>query len=214
MIRIIASILTLLLAANIAAAATPKTNARNNVAGETAGESHLPAGLFGTVTVYIPNGVPQSVAIFLSGDGGWHLGVINMAKSLQAAGAVVIGVDVTHYLGALQAAVAKGNAPCQLIAGDFENLSHRVQKKIGISEYHVPVLVGYSSGATVVYGALVQSPPGTFAGAMSLGFCPDQDFGGAALCPGAGLHYSPGKKHDLIFEPAKTLKQPWIALQG
>jgi hypothetical protein len=58
--------------------------------------------------------------------------------------------------------------------------------------YHVPVLVGYSSGATVVYAALVQSPPGTFAGALSLGFCPDQDFSGAALCPGAGLHYTQG----------------------
>jgi type IV secretory pathway VirJ component len=170
---------------------------------------HLPAGSFGTVSVYIPTGAPQSVAIFLSGDGGWNLGVVNMAKALQAKGAVVIGVDVTHYLRALG-----GRKSCQPIAGDFENLSHQIQKKIGMKEYHVPVLLGYSSGATVVYAVLVQSPPGTFAGAISLGFCVDQDFEGAALCPGAGLHYSHGKKNDLIFEPAKTLKQPWIALQG
>lgn len=170
---------------------------------------HLPAGSFGTVSVYIPTGAAQSVAIFLSGDGGWNLGVVNMAKALQAKGAVVIGVDVTHYLRAL-----RGRTSCQLIAGDFENLSHQIQKKIGMREYHVPVLLGYSSGATVVYAVLVQSPPGTFAGALSLGFCPDQDFEGAALCPGAGLHYSHGKKNDLIFEPARTLKQPWIALQG
>jgi type IV secretory pathway VirJ component len=169
----------------------------------------LPAGGFGDVSVYIPAGTPRSVAIFLSGDGGWNLGVINMAQALRAQGAVVIGVDVTHYLHAL-----RGRTACQLIAGDFENLSHRIQKKIGMKEYHVPVLLGYSSGATVVYAALVQSPPGTFAGAISLGFCPDQDFSGAALCPGAGLHYSHGKKNDLIFEPAKTLKQPWVALQG
>jgi type IV secretory pathway VirJ component len=169
----------------------------------------LPAGSFGTVSVYLPAGTPQSVAIFLSGDGGWNLGVVNMAQALRAKGAVVIGVDVTHYLAAL-----RGKSACRLIAGDFENLSHQVQKKIGLKEYHVPVLLGYSSGATVVYAVLVQSPPGTFAGAMSLGFCPDQDFGGAALCPGAGLHYSHGKQNDLIFEPATTLKQPWIALQG
>jgi hypothetical protein len=25
----------------------------------------------------------------------------------------------------------------QLIAGDFENLSHQIQKKIGMKEYHV-----------------------------------------------------------------------------
>ncbi|HVO48013.1 MAG TPA: AcvB/VirJ family lysyl-phosphatidylglycerol hydrolase [Steroidobacteraceae bacterium] len=183
-------------------------------ADDSAGATHLPAGRFGTVAVYEPKGPPQSVAIFLSGDGGWHLGVINMARSLQQAGAVVIGVDVTHYLHSLGEAAASGKATCQSIAGDFENLSHRIQKKIGATEYHVPVLVGYSSGATVVYAVLVQSPPGTFAGAMSLGFCPDQDFAGASLCPGAGLHYSAGKKNDLIFEPARTLKQPWIALQG
>jgi type IV secretory pathway VirJ component len=178
-------------------------------------ETRLRAGRFGTVTVYIPEETPQSVAIFLSGDGGWELGVINMARALMAQGAVVIGVDIRQYLGALSAASTRaGNAPCQMIAADFEDLSHRIQKEIGMSEYHVPVLIGYSSGATVVYAALVQSPPGTFAGALSLGFCPDQDFGGAALCPGAGLRYRHGKKNDLIFEPAKELRQPWIALQG
>jgi type IV secretory pathway VirJ component len=203
------------------------------------GETHLPAGRFGTVTVYIPEGTPQSVAIFLSGDGGWNLGVVSMARALTNMGAVVIGVDIRQYLGALGKSALRDDrsaaeevprspngatrehAPCQLIAGDFENLSHQIQKEIGMFVYHVPVLIGYSSGATVVYATLAQSPPGTFAGALSLGFCADQDFAGAALCPGAGLHYtlahgSPGqgKKNDLIFEPAKTLKQPWIALQG
>ena len=176
--------------------------------------SHLPAGRFGTVSVYIPEGTPKSVAIFLSGDGGWNLGVVGMARALTDMGAVVIGVDIRQYLGALGKAAQRPNASCQLIAGDFENLSHQIQKEIGMFVYHVPVLVGYSSGATVVYAALVQSPPGTFAGALSMGFCPDQDFAGAELCTGAGLHYTQGKKNDLIFEPAKTLKQPWIAFQG
>jgi type IV secretory pathway VirJ component len=101
-----------------------------------------------------------------------------------------------------------------MIAADFEALSHQVQKEIGMSEYLVPVLVGYSSGATVVYATLVQSPPGTFLGALSLGFCPDQDFAGAQLCPGAGLRYTATAQHELLFAPATTLKQPWVALQG
>ena len=208
MITRVGGALLFLLALTLADAAPPPPAAPQEVAG-----TPMPAGRFGTVTIYRPKGVPQSVAIFLSGDGGWHLGVINMAKDLADAGAIVIGVDVTHYLGSLRPGT-QGSRKCQLIAGDFETLSHRVQKKLGLAEYHVPVLVGYSSGATVVYATLVQSPPGTFAGAISLGFCPDQDFGGAALCPGAGLHYSAGKKTDLIFEPAQTLKQPWVALQG
>src|SRR5258708_14141314 len=101
-----------------------------------------------------------------------------------------------------------------MIESDFEVLSHQDEKEIGMSEYQVPVLIGYSSGATVVYAALVQSPPGTFAGALSLGFCADQDFAGAALCPGAGLHYRHSPRHELVLEPAAALEQPWIALQG
>ncbi len=204
--RRVAALACSLAAVSIASAAPAKDDSQ--------ADEHLPAGRFGTVAVYRPAGPIQSVALFLSGDGGWHLGVIGMARALAANGALVVGIDVTHYIGALHTAALSGKAPCQMIAGDFENLSHGIQKKLGIAEYHVPVLVGYSSGATIVYGTLVQSPPGTFAGAMSLGFCPDQDFGGAALCPGAGLHYSPGKKGEIILEPAKTLKQPWIALQG
>ncbi|MGH8304385.1 MAG: AcvB/VirJ family lysyl-phosphatidylglycerol hydrolase, partial [Steroidobacteraceae bacterium] len=177
-------------------------------------DAHLPAGRFGTVAVYIPEGQPKSVAIFLSGDGGWELGVLNMARNLRDLGAVIVGVDIRKYLGSLGRAAQRPGAPCQMIAADFEALSHQIQREIGISAYHVPVLVGYSSGATVVYAALVQSPPGTFAGALSLGFCPDQDFAGAQLCPGAGLHYTPNRRHELVFEPATTLRQPWIAFQG
>ena len=176
--------------------------------------TRLPAGRFGTVTVYIPEGQPRSVAIFLSGDGGWELGVISMARALTGLGAVVIGADIRRYLGSLKQAAQRAGAPCQMIAADFEALSHQVQKEIGMSEYHVPVLIGYSSGATVVYAALVQSPPGTFAGALSLGFCADQDFAAASLCPGAGLHYTRNPQHELVFEPAGSLKEPWIALQG
>ncbi len=102
-----------------------------------------------------------------------------------------------------------------MIAADFEALSHQVQKQIGLSDYHVPVLVGYSSGATVAYATLVQSPPGTFAGALSLGFCADQDFAGARACArGPGCTTASNKQHELVFEPAHGLKQPWIAFQG
>ncbi len=200
-------------AAGAPAPATARPAAAKSAPSDGA-DAHVRAGRFGAVSVYIPEGQPKSVAIFLSGDGGWELGVINMAKALRDAGAVVIGADIRRYLGSLGEAAARPHAPCQLIAADFEALSHQVQKEIGMREYHVPVLVGYSSGATVVYATLVQSPPGTFAGALSLGFCPDQDFAGAQLCPGAGLHYTPNKQHELLLAPASSLRQPWIVFQG
>lgn len=206
--------------ASVARAGDPPIGSEPGVAdakgagADTAGETHLPAGRFGTVTVYLPDGAAQSVVLFVSGDGGWHLGVIRMAQALAARGAVVIGVDVKQYLATFHPPAQGQNAPCRSLAADFEDLSHRVQKEIGMLEYHVPVLAGYSSGATVVYATLAQSPPGTFAGAISLGFCTDQDFGGAQLCSGAGLHYRQGRRHALLVEPDRDLQQPWIALQG
>ncbi len=181
------------------------------VAPARSAETQLPAGRFGTVTVYTPATDPTSVALFVSGDGGWHLGVLSMAKALVDQGAVVVGIDIRRYLDSLK---LTGSGQCQSLAADFENLSHRVQGQLGLRSYLPPVLVGYSSGATVVYAALAQAPQGTFAGAISLGFCADQDFGGAALCPGAGLEYQPGKHGTVIVEPAHHLTDPWIAFQG
>jgi type IV secretory pathway VirJ component len=169
------------------------------------------AAPFGSVTVYKPaQAEPTSVALFVSGDGGWNLGVVNMARALADAGALVIGIDVRAFLTAL----ARSHAACQPLAVDFELLSHQIQKQARLKDYHVPVLVGYSSGATVVYATLTQAPIGTFAGAISMGFCADQDFGGATLCPAPQLHYTRGKKGELVFEPAPHLEHPWIALQG
>jgi type IV secretory pathway VirJ component len=102
------------------------------------------------------------------------------------------------------------------MAADFETLSHRIQRELKLHDYRVPLLYGYSSGATVAYATLVQSPPGTFDGAVSMGFCPDQKFGATPLCPGPGaqLSYHPGPKGSYVFEPAPTLSDHWIAFQG
>ncbi len=143
-------------------------------------------GRFGTVTVYRPAGPAKSVVLFVSGDGGWHLGVTGMAQHLTEQGAIVIGIDVRHYLAAL----GEAQQSCVSLAADFELLSHDVQKKLALPRYLAPVLAGYSSGATVVYAVLAQAPAGTFTGAISFGFCPDQDFRSRPLCPGNGLHYN------------------------
>lgn len=168
---------------------------------------------FGTLTLYAPTGKPRSVVIFLSGDGGWHLGVIDMARHLRDQGAAVVGIDVRRYLADI--AGTKSGA-CRYMAADFEALAHRIERQMGLSDYLQPLLYGYSSGATVVYAVLVQSPPGTFGAAVSLGFCPDQKFGQVALCPGGGakLTYHAGDKGAWVFDPAPKLTDRWIAFQG
>ena len=77
-----------------------------------------------------------------------------------------------------------------------------------------PLLVGYSSGATLVYATLAQGPPNTFSGAISLGFCPDLPLS-KPLCKGYGLEWQPGPKgRGISFLPFSQRPLPWIALQG
>jgi type IV secretory pathway VirJ component len=150
------------------------------------------------------------VVLFVSGDGGWNLGVIDMAQALAGLDALVVGIDIAHYLRAVEAA----QGSCTSAAVDFEGLSQYVQKKLGMPDYVPPVLVGYSSGATLVYATLVQAPPSTFRGAISLGFCPDLPVR-KPFCAGQGLAFGPGPKgKGVSFLPSAKLEAPFVALQG
>jgi len=169
----------------------------------------IDSGRFGRVTIYRPQKSPASVALFVSGDGGWGRGVVGMASALADARALVIGVDLRHYAQSLAGAAAS----CAPLAVDFENLSQDVQKKIGLPSYHVPILVGYSSGATLVYATLAQAVEGTFAGALSLGFCPDLQLP-VPPCRGTSLTYTSARKGRYVFGPAAALGEPWVAVQG
>ena len=167
-------------------------------------------GRFGPVTLYRGAGPPAHVVLFVSGDGGWNLGVVDMAKSLAGLGALVAGVDITHYLREL----ARSAETCLYPAADFEELSKFVQQEAGLPDYIAPVLVGYSSGATLVYALLVQAPATEFRGAISLGFCPDLVLP-KPLCRGSGLEWKMGgKPGQFIFLPSPALEVPWVALQG
>ncbi len=183
-------------------------------------ESALVLPRYGTIAIYRPSGPIRSLVIFLSGDGGWHLGVVDMARRFATAGALVAGVDVRKYLGLIgpkDPAVPPAN--CTSVAGDMEALSQQLQRNLHLPGYVHPLLVGYSSGATIVYAALAQAPHGTFAGAISMGFCPDQDFAGARLCKTNGLDYHLPEKikagdHTLILDANRSIREPWIAVQG
>jgi type IV secretory pathway VirJ component len=173
-------------------------------------EEVLSFGRFGKVTVYRESQPPSQVVLFFSGDGGWNKGVIDMAKALASLDAVVVGVDITHYFRELRISSGK----CSYPAADFEILSKFIQKKLDFSNYVPPVLVGYSSGATLAYATLVQAPPNTFRGAISLGFCPDLPLT-KPFCRGYGLEWKPGPRGvGYSFLPASKLQTPWIAFQG
>jgi type IV secretory pathway VirJ component len=200
-------------AATAVSALAATTPAATSVA-ESAPTEVFNYGPFGTVSVYRGRGEPRNVALFISGDGGWNLGVVSMARRLADKNSVVAGIDIRHYLAQLEGAGQKCVSP----ATDFENLSHYLQSKLGLKRYLQPTLVGYSSGATLVYATLAESPEGLFKGALSIGFCPDLDLK-KPVCKGEGLEASPrldskGLLKGVDFLPAQKLPGKWISLQG
>jgi len=174
-------------------------------AGETI--SH---GRFAEVALYRPAGPVKSVVLFLSGDGGWNQGVVGMAQALSNEGALVAGVDVPKLLASLD----KDSEACVSPDGDLENLSHYIQSYASLPTYYRPVLVGYSSGATLAYAMLAQAPANTFAGALSLGFCPDLLLH-KTPCGGEGLRFTRRKDDGGIdVLPSAKLANPWVVLHG
>jgi type IV secretory pathway VirJ component len=109
-------------------------------------------GPFGTLHIYKTSDHPSNVVLFLSGDDGWNPGAVDMARSLAELESMVVGIDTTHYIDELNASKDR----CNYAAAHFEDLSQYLQKKYGFALYTPPVLVGYSSGATMVYATLAQ----------------------------------------------------------
>ncbi len=173
-------------------------------------QEHVSHGRFADVALYRPASEPKSFVLFLSGDGGWNQGVDGMARALAGEGALVAGVDVPRFL----ASFAGDGASCANPDGDLENLSHYLQGYTQLPTYFEPLLVGYSSGATLAYAMLAQAPSGTFAGAVSLGFCPGLELI-APPCAGDGLRYQTRPPHRGIdLAATSTLGGPWWALHG
>lgn len=167
-------------------------------------------GTFGKVLIYKPVSVVNSVVLFISGEKGWNHDAMEMANPIINQGAIVVGIDIRYYLKKLTAE----HLACYYPAGDLEELSLMLQKKYKLSQYFKPILIGYSSGATLVYGALAQAPANTFKGALALAFSADIAVN-KPLCRGSGLKQHPlrvGKLYHL--EPSDRLSEPFIILHG
>lgn len=165
---------------------------------------------FGRLHILRPDSTSSDLVILATGDGGWNPAMRKIAEAIAQSGFAVAVFDVRTYLRS----VGRQGGSCAYVAVDFENLSHSLQQSLHFPGYIRPVLAGYSSGATLVYGALGQSPPGTFAGAISLGFCPDLKIP-RRICPTSDFHSAIGKKRQtFILQPKPDLEERWVAFQG
>ncbi len=165
---------------------------------------------FGKVYVYRPQSSPKNVAVMISGDAGWKSGVTDFAKEFSEMNTLVIGVDILRYFKELRTRKDE----CYKVAADFIELITFIEKKYDFAEYKPALIMGYSSGATLVYGILAQARPGTFIGGISLGFCPDIELP-RLLCETNGLTERidvTGKSY--FLKPDAKLGNHWIVLQG
>jgi len=168
------------------------------------------AGL-GEATIYAAKGEAKGLALFASGDGAWNLGVWDMAHTAAELGYWVAGFSTPAFLKALE----NGDGECSDASGLLDHIGNKVKNEFDLPADWHPVLIGYSSGATVMYAALAQAGDTRFGGAMTLGFCPDLIIH-KPFCEGAGLTADKQTKppYGIVFNTVPRVEAPWIVLQG
>jgi type IV secretory pathway VirJ component len=165
---------------------------------------------FGKVFIYKKTDTPENVAIMISGDGGWKYGVVSFAETFSEMNTLVIGVDILRYYKVLR----QRADDCYNVSADFVQLATVIEKRYNFTDYRPALIMGYSSGATLVYGILAQARPGTYIGGISLGFCPDIQLP-KMLCQINGLSEKVDITGESYFlQPDSKLGNPWIVLQG
>ena len=165
-------------------------------------------GRFQNLAVYAPQGTPQAMVLLLADPGIANAGA-DLALALAHRGAMVAVIDV----GKFDEALGADAADCVFPDGDLENLSHFVQAYYHLPLYRPPLLVGYGAGANLAYAVLAQAPAQTFAGAITVGFCPETSLR-KPLCTGGALQFERTANQELRYLPAPQLDAPWVTLQG
>jgi hypothetical protein len=87
--------------AHAAAANAPKAKRAKPPARDPQVDRWMNIGGFGEVAIYRPKGDSRGLVLFASGDGGWNLGVTEMAHQAAALGYWVAGFSTPQYLKAL-----------------------------------------------------------------------------------------------------------------
>jgi len=175
-------------------------------------DRYLDIAGFGEVAIYRPKVASRGLALFASGDGGWNLGVLDMAHEAAAAGFWVAGFNTPKFLKALDAA----DAECSDVDGLIAKVGATLVRTLDLPLDTKPVVIGYSSGATVVYAALAADAGRRLGGGISLGFCPDLLIH-KPFCAGKGGLTQQKQQvapFGYVFDKRETVDARWRILQG
>jgi len=121
-------------------------------------------GLIPAPHIFKPSGDVTSSVFLVSDAKGWGEAEEKQAQALTEKGAVVIGIDFPTYMASL----AKDSQDCIYMISDIESLAQQVQRSIGNSSYHRPMLAGIGAGGGLVLAMIAQSPPATIDEAIAV----------------------------------------------
>ena len=122
----------------------------------------LDGGRYGSVQIVKPQGALSGFVILFSSGPAWGGADQRAADLLAGKGALVIGVDRSAYVATLD------KAACHELVGDADSLSKQLQRKLGVTRYHAPILAGVGQGGRLAQLALTEAPANTIAGAASI----------------------------------------------
>ncbi|MGI2032610.1 virulence factor family protein [Rhizobium panacihumi] len=115
------------------------------------------SGLIPSPHIFQPSGDVTANVFLVSDAKGWGEVEEKQAKALTEKGAIVIGIDFPAYIASL----AKDPQDCIYTISDIESLAQQVQRSLGNSTYHRPMLAGIGAGGGLVLAMVAQSPPAT-----------------------------------------------------
>jgi len=159
---------------------------------------------FGDVAIVAPDDTAQGMVFLFSGAEGIQEDDRNAIDTLVKADMAVIIIDGSVALPKLSA--LKNDRNCVDLPGPLEWLSHNAQADLHFKHYYEPVLAGRGAGAALVYVALAQAPPLSFAGGISIDFNPQLPIK-QALCDLPTLPITPA---GLRLQANASLPKPWL----
>jgi pimeloyl-ACP methyl ester carboxylesterase len=203
-----------LVGAMVLAQASPLSGQSKNFAplvnhdGQSWTERYIDVPFLGQVNAYVPKTPTTDVVLFLSGDDGWQLGVVDMARRIMPKHVIVIGLNFV----ALRK--SQGDGECWDTSKQLTEIAKAAEAELKVNGYHPPTLIGYSSGATMVYAALAQGVSGAFTAGMSLGFCPDLPSAHPACAVGDWKPTYDETKHIAWLPTTGDINREWFVLHG
>jgi type IV secretory pathway VirJ component len=157
---------------------------------------------FGAVDVTGPSESAKGFVVVFSGDRGFSDDEREAVTALIGGGLAVAAIDTRKAVTGLDR--SDREEACTDLAVPLEWVSHQAQHTLGFTRYARPVLLGFETGASLVYVALAQAPPLAFARGLSVNFSPRIELR-RPLC-GLTEQRDDGQQS---LAPGQPVREPW-----